>query len=94
MCLLLMMLALGPRVANVVWWFIAPGRWEAAFNNVVIPILGIVFLPWTTLMFVAVAPFGHVEGGDWWVLGLGFMLDIFSLASGSFGRARTPSTYP
>ena len=93
MCLILLMLAAGPRFANVVWWLVAPGRWDAAFNNVLLPILGIIVLPWTTLMFVAVAPFGHVESGDWWVLAIGFALDIFSLASSGFGRARSTSPY-
>jgi hypothetical protein len=51
-------------------------------------VLGFVFLPWTTLMFVLVAPFGNVSGADWFWLFLGFLLDLSALATGGMGRRR------
>jgi hypothetical protein len=37
-------------------------------------------------MFVAVAPFGHVEGWDWLWLGLAFFIDVSQLAGGAYGN--------
>jgi hypothetical protein len=93
MCFLLSLVFLGPRFGCLLWWLVEPGRWDRAFDTVIFPILGIVFLPWTTLMFVAVAPFGNVEGWDWLWLGVGVFGDILSLSSNYAGRRSYPG-YP
>ena len=85
MCFFLILLLFSPRIAAVFWWLIEPNRWESAFSSVIWPILGILFLPWTTLMFVAVAPFGNVAGVDWMWLGFGFLADLMSYASNGYG---------
>jgi hypothetical protein len=91
MCLFFLLLILSPRAAIIFWWIFEPGRWDAAFGSVVWPILGFVFLPWTTLMWVAVAPFGNVAGWDWLWLALGFLADISSLSSSGYAnRGRIP----
>jgi hypothetical protein len=82
----------------VIWWIIQPIRWENAFRKFaggglddlwwIWPILGIIFLPWTTLMYVIVAP-GGVEGFDWLWIGLMLVADIASY-SGGIGRKRVP----
>jgi hypothetical protein len=86
MCLFFTLLLAGPRVAIFLWWLINPGRWEAAFDTFILPLLGFLFLPWTTLMFVIVAPLGNVEGWDWFWLGLGVLCDFGSYASGGYGN--------
>ena len=75
-CAFLTLVLLGPRFFGAMWWLIQPARWQAAFNGWtggnlwwIWPILGIIFLPWTTIMFVIVAP-GGVDGWDWVWLGL------------------------
>ena len=89
MCFFFLVLFLGPRAGILFWWIVDPNRWSAAFNSVVWPILGFLFLPWTTLMYVAVAPLGHVDGWDWLWLALAFVADIASLsASGYSNRSR------
>jgi hypothetical protein len=91
MCLFFILLAAGPRVAGFLWWLFAPGRWDSAFDNVLWPILGLVFLPWTTIMWVSVAPFGNVDGYDYMWLAFGFAADVLSIASGGYGnRNRVP----
>jgi hypothetical protein len=91
MCGLLMLLITGPRITMVLWWLIAPGRWERAFQDEwVWPVLGFIFLPWTTLMFVIVAPNGNVVDIDWLWLALAFVLDVSTSGLGGiFGRRRT-----
>jgi hypothetical protein len=91
MCFLLTLIFLGPRVGILFWWLLERGRWDAAFDSVLWPILGFILLPWTTLMFVAVAPFGNVEGWDWFWLGLALLGDLVSISSNAYGsRGRIP----
>jgi hypothetical protein len=92
MCLLILILLAGPRFGIIVWGLINPDRWERAFDTFVWPLLGFIFLPWTTLMFVAVAPTGNPTGIDWLWLGLTFLLDLFSLGGG-FGTRRSVPGY-
>jgi hypothetical protein len=73
-------------------------RWESTFSTFIWPLLGFVFLPWTTLMYVAVAPRG-VTGLDWLWLGLALLVDIGSYPGGAYGnreriRGYTTSTPP
>ena len=93
MCLFLTLLLLGPRAGILLWWLVEPGRWDRAFDTFIWPFLGFIFIPWTTLMFVAVAPFGNVEGWDWFWLAIGLFGDLMSLAGGYRGRSSVPG-YP
>jgi hypothetical protein len=86
MCLFFILVFCGPRVAIFFWWLFEPSRWSAAFDSWVIPALGFVFLPWTTLMFVAVAPFGNVDGWDWAWLVLAFLGDVVTISTGGWSN--------
>jgi hypothetical protein len=91
MCMFFTLLLAGPRVGIVLWWLVNPDRWDNAFNSVIWPILGFLFLPWTTLAFVAVAPFGNVASWDWFWLALAFIVDLSSYGSSGYGnRDRIP----
>jgi len=91
MCLLLLLMMLSPRAAILFWWLVEPNRWESAFDTWVWPLLGAIVLPWTTLMFVAVAPFGNVADWDWVWLSFAFLIDLMSLLGEGFGgRSRVP----
>ena len=59
-CFLTALLLLGPRAGILVWWLINPVRWQATFSSFIWPLLGFIFVPWTTLMYVLVAPGGIV----------------------------------
>jgi hypothetical protein len=76
-CLLLILFALGPRVALVVEWIFGH-RIQAAWNGWWWPLLGIIFLPWTTLMYTIVWSVGGVHGASWIAVGIGFVLDVLS----------------
>lgn len=86
MCLFFLVLLGGPRVGILFWWLLEPSRWSHAFSTFILPALGFVFLPWTTLMFVAVAPFGNVDGFDWVWLGLAVLVDFASFGSSGYGN--------
>jgi hypothetical protein len=83
-CLFLVLLAFSPRIAAAFWWIIQPTRWDSAFSSWLWPILGIIFLPWTTIMWVAVAPFGNLGGTDWIWIVFGIFLDLLSFASSGY----------
>ena len=86
-CLLTTLVFLGPRAAIVLWWLVVPARWSQTFDSFLLPALGFVFLPWTTLMYVVVAPRG-VVGFDWLWLGLALFADVAAYAGGGFGNRR------
>ena len=67
-CFLTVFLFLGPRFANVIWWIANPARWDLAFSSVVWPILGIIFAPWTTIMYMLFFV-GGITGFEWfWIV--------------------------
>ena len=75
-CLLAMAAAFAPRLVLILMWIVGD-RINAAFNNAIIPILGIIFLPYTTIMYVLVwNPITGVTGWDWVWIALGVVLDI------------------
>ena len=82
-CFFAALVFFGPRLAILIWWLINPVYINAAFNNWILPLLGIIFLPWTLLMYLIVFP-GGVVGFDWLIIALGVVADIASYAGGGF----------
>ena len=86
-CLVLLLMAMGPRVYLLGVWLLTP-RVHQAFDSIAIPVLGIIFLPWTTLIYVLVwEPSGVPEIG-WLFVIFGFVFDVGSYL-GSFRQRRT-----
>jgi len=86
-CIFTVLLFLGPRGGILIWWLINPLLWQGTFSSFLWPLLGFIFLPWTTLMYVLVAPLGSGIGGfDWIWLGLAVLADISMWAGGGFGN--------
>jgi hypothetical protein len=92
-CLVGCFALIGPRFAAVVWWLFDQGRWAVVFNdNIILPLLGILLVPWTTLAYVWVAP-GGVDGLEWIVIGIGLFLDIGSWLGGYGNRSQYQTYY-
>ncbi len=95
-CFFTVLVFLGPRFAGIIWWIIKPIRWvgetnASAFGSIIWPILGLIFLPWSTLMYVAVAPGGINGLFEWGFLILAVVIDIGAYTGGGFGnRKRIP----
>lgn len=90
-CAFLTLVLLGPRVLNVFLWLFWPQFTRAFQNEFLVPLLGIIFLPWTTLMFVLVwTPLGLTPFA-WFMIGFGFFFDIMNwLGGGWSNRRRVP----
>ncbi len=80
------MMLFGPRFAIVIWWLFSSARWDAAFSSVFIPIAGFFVLPWTTLMWVFVAPNGQASGIDGLFLLLAVIADLSAYGGGVYGN--------
>ncbi len=89
-CLFTTIVFLGPRFGILIWWLLSPIRFATAFNTFIWPLLGLIFLPWTTLMYIGIFP-GGIIGFDWVWLGLALLADIASYSGGAYGnRNRIP----
>jgi hypothetical protein len=86
-CLVAVASLIGPRLGIIVWWLLDMQRWSSAFSTFILPLLGFIFLPWTTLAYVWVFQ-GGIIGFDWLWLILGLLLDISSYTSGGISRRR------
>ncbi len=86
-CLLVILALLGPRAGIILWWLFDMSRWSSAFNTIIWPILGFIFLPWTTLAYVLVFSRG-ISGLDWLVLVIGLLVDLGSYGGGYKKRRR------
>ena len=92
-CLLAMLAAFAPRLVLIIMWIVGP-RVNAAFDTFVVPLLGLIFLPYTTIMYVLVwSPGIGVYGWDWVWIGLGVMLDIMKWGQIANKRKEIPG-YP
>lgn len=86
MCCGLAILALfGPRALAILWWIFDTARFNLAFDSVIWPVLGIVFLPWTTIIYLLVFP-GGITGFDWLWITLAVLLDISSYSGSAYGN--------
>jgi hypothetical protein len=84
-CGLAILALLGPRALAIFWWIFDTSSWNRAFDSVIWPILGIVFLPWTTIMYLLVYQ-GGITGFDWVWMGLAVAVDIASYGGSAYGN--------
>jgi hypothetical protein len=92
-CLFLAAFGLGPRIALLLWWIFGD-RVGAAFDSWVVPLLGLLLLPWTTICYLLMwTAVGGVSGLEWLFVALGFVLDLASYTSRA-AKSRYDARYP
>jgi hypothetical protein len=90
-CMLAMFGGLFPRLALLIVWIARPALVGAAFNTFLWPLLGIIFLPFTTLIYVIVyTPGAGLTGFDWFWVILAVLLDIGHWGAGYTQRDQVP----
>jgi hypothetical protein len=84
------------RIMLLMYWISRPVQMELAFNTFILPCLGFLFLPFTTLMYVwLIQGAGGIQGLDWLWLILAVLLDFASVAgAGAANRNRLPAGVP
>jgi hypothetical protein len=90
-CLFAMFGGLFPRLALLILWIARPALVDAAFTTFILPLLGIIFLPFTTLIYVIVyIPGEGLTGwGLIWVI-IALLLDIGHWSAGYTQRNQVP----
>ena len=79
-CLFAIVGAFAPRLAFILLW-IFTNIVGQAFNSAVLPILGLIFLPFTTLFYVLVFhTLGQSNIWGWLLILIGFLLDMRNYA--------------
>lgn len=87
-CLVAVLLIIGPRFALFMTW-VFTSLVSRAFETFLLPLVGLVFLPWTTLFYVVVyTPNDGVTGIGWLFVILGFLFDLGSYSSGGREQRR------
>lgn len=91
-CLLTTLVLLGPRFAVALWWLFDPARFNLVYGTFIWPLLGLIFLPFTTLMWTLVwQPVAGISGFNWIWIAIAVVLDIASYTGGGYGnRNRIP----
>ena len=84
------------RIMLLFAWIARPALMDATFGTFIMPCLGFLFLPFTTLMYVFLKQgVGTIQGLDWLWLFLAVILDLASVAgAGAANRDRIPAGYP
>ena len=89
-CLLAIGAAFAPRLIFIIMWIFGE-RINIVFDNWICPLLGVIFVPYTTIMYVLVwTPGVGIAGWDWLWIFLGLVLDIMKWAQIYDNRHGTP----
>ncbi len=84
------------RIMLLFVWIARPAMMNATFSTFILPCLGFMFLPFTTLMYVFLMQgVGTIQGLDWLWLFLAVILDFATIGgAGAANRNRIPAGYP
>jgi hypothetical protein len=86
-CVVVVLALISPRLALVAVWLFS--NWlDRAFDGWLLPLLGFLLLPWTTLAYAGMWMYGtnEVSGFEWAVVAFAFLLDVGALGGSRRGR--------
>lgn len=86
-CFVSLFLLIGPRFALVCMWLFSDLVTRVFGSDFIIPILGIIFLPYTMIFYVVVAQYmGMANPFAWLLVIVGFIIDISAYSGGWWGN--------
>ena len=90
MCLIYLVLAfVGPRAALALWWLVDQARFNIVYNSFILPLLGFIFLPVTTIMWTIVWQVaGGISGWGWFWIALALFGDVMAYSPGGYSSNR------
>jgi hypothetical protein len=92
-CLFILIAILSPRLGIIILWAFT-NYVDRAFDTWIWPLLGLILLPWTTLMYILVAaPVGGITFWGWLMVALGLLLDITNHAQSYANRQQAMALY-
>ncbi len=91
-CLFVLMAGVFPRFALFIVWVARPTMVDRAFGSWIVPLLGLIFLPFATLMYVILWTAGGLSGWDWFWVVLAGLLDIGHWGAGAAQRRGSTTT--
>ena len=84
-------LATFSRITVLMIWLARPAAFNAAFSTFILPCLGILFLPITTLTYLLLWSSTGLQGLDWLWIGLAVLMDILTIGCAAYtNRDRMP----
>lgn len=87
-CLIVLLAAISPRLVLALIWIFNTNFASRAFNGFFVPLLGFIFLPFTTLVYIFVynPVTGHLSSwGIFWVI-LALIIDLGTYGNGYSNR--------
>ena len=89
-CVISSIFFLGPRAGLLIWWLVNPNRFSLIYNNLLMPIIGLIFLPVSTLTYTLIykPSFGSLVGLDWVWMAIAVMVDLSLYGGGVFSRRK------
>ncbi len=75
-CLLVLIGGIFPRLAVFIIWVARPEKVDAAFDTWIWPLLGIIFLPFATLIYLILWRAGGLDGWDWFWVAVAAFFDL------------------
>jgi hypothetical protein len=92
-CLIAFGLTVAPRLMLILAWIFSE-RWDVVWRGTWLwPLLGIIFAPFTTVMYMLTWTPGGIQGWDWMWIVLGVLLDIMKWGQIAANRQNIPG-YP
>ena len=96
-CLLTVMAFIGPRAALIIWWLTSMTLFQRMFSTAFWPVLGVIFAPWTTLMYALAwwggTPQGHFSAWGYVIVVIGILLDISTYGGGVWRNRQRVAGY-
>jgi hypothetical protein len=79
-CFVALLALFSPRLALIALWIFGD-LLSRAFDDWIVPVLGFFLLPWTTLAYAVMWSSSRgVEGFEWFIVILAFVIDLSSYA--------------